>query len=293
MLQRSPLHDLHIELGAKFTAFSGWEMPLSYPTGTIAEHIACRNGCAIFDTSHLGSLILDGPGAFDRLQLELTNDLRKISPGKTQYTHLVDPSDGSVEDDLIVWWLKPSRFIVVANAANTALVRDTVGGTDATSSRVLIAVQGPRSRELISRISPEASELSRNEVRFLALDGLPCVVAGTGYTGEDGVEIEVPAVGAAHLFSRLVELGAVPAGLGARDTLRTEAGLPLFGHELGPGISPLAARLGGGLEQGILQGQDPTRSRTPERLGHETLGACRIYPSTVKARLYRIYRWHG
>ncbi|EQD46139.1 glycine cleavage system T protein, partial [mine drainage metagenome] len=178
---------------------------------------------------------------------------------KAQYTHLVDPSDGSVEDDLIVWWVAPSRFVVVANAANTALVRDTIGGIDATSLRALIAVQGPKSRELISRLSPEASELSGNEVRSLSLGGSPCVVAGTGYTGEDGVEIDVPADRAAHLFSQLVELGAVPAGLGARDTLRTEAGLPLFGHELGPGISPLAA----GLDWVVGWNKESFRGRIP------------------------------
>ncbi len=243
MLRHSPLHDLHVELGAKFTEFSGWEMPLSYPAGTIAEHMACRNKCAVFDTSHLGTVILDGPGAFDRLQIEFTNDLRKIAPGRAQYTHLVDPSDGSVEDDIIVWWMERSRFAVIANAGNTALVCNTIGGIDVTGSRALIALQGPESRRLVAKLSPEASKLSRNEVRLLTLDGIPCVVAGTGYTGEDGVEIDVPAGKAAALFMRIVEMGAMPVGLGARDTLRMEAGLPLFGHELGPGISPLAAGL--------------------------------------------------
>ncbi|MCL5445856.1 MAG: glycine cleavage system protein T [Actinobacteria bacterium] len=218
-------------------------MPLSYPAGTIAEHIACRNECAVFDTSHLGTVILDGPGAFDRLQIEFTNDLRKIAPGRAQYTHLVDPSDGSVEDDIIVWWMERSRFVVIANAANTALVCNTIGGIDVTASRALIALQGPESRGLVARLSPEASKLPRNEVRLLTLDGIPCVVAGTGYTGEDGVEIDLPASKAAGLFMRIVEMGARPAGLGARDTLRMEAGLPLFGHELGPGISPLVAGL--------------------------------------------------
>lgn len=218
-------------------------MPLRYSGGTIDEHLACRNACAIFDTSHLGSLLVEGSGKFDLLQQELTNDLRKISPGQAQYTHLVDPSDGSVQDDLIVWWLESDRFMVLANAANTALVADILHGKDTTSSRALIAVQGSQTRTILSAIDPELTTVKSNEVRSVTIDDVPCIAAGTGYTGEDGLEIDVPAGYAEQLFSQIIDAGATPAGLGARDTLRLEAGLPLFGHELGPSISPLQAGL--------------------------------------------------
>ena len=241
--RRPILYDLHRSIGAKFTVFGGWEMPLRYPGGTIDEHMSCRNACAIFDTSHLGSLLVEGGGAFDMLQKELTNDLGKISPGRAQYTHLVTPSDGSVQDDLIIWWLEPDRFMVLANAANTQLVADTLHAEDITSSRALLAVQGPNTRKVLSMIYPELSTIKSNQVRVITIDGASCTAAGTGYTGEDGIEIEVPAAHADSLFSRILDAGATPAGLGARDTLRLEAGLPLFGHELGPGISPLQAGL--------------------------------------------------
>ncbi len=218
-------------------------MPLRYPGGTINEHLSCRNSCAIFDTSHLGSLLVEGSGAFDMLQKELTNDLEKICPGRAQYTHLVTPSDGSVQDDLIVWWLEPDRFIVLANAANTQLVAGILHAEDITSSRALLAIQGPNARKVLSTIDPELSTVKSNQVRAITIDGASCTIAGTGYTGEDGIEIEVPSTHAEPLFSHFMDAGATPAGLGARDTLRLEAGLPLFGHELGPGISPLQAGL--------------------------------------------------
>lgn len=222
--------------------FGGWEMPLHFERGTLAEHMACRRGVALFDVSHLGTVRLSGPGAWERLQLSLTNDLRKIGPGKAQYTHLLD-EDGSVLDDMIVWWVAAQRFDVVANAANTEVVREVLGGTDVTAERAVLAVQGPLARKALASVFPEAASVARSQVAELAWRGAPAVVAGTGYTGEDGVEIAVAVERAVALWEALVAAGAVPAGLGARDTLRLEAGLPLHGHELGPGISPLEAGL--------------------------------------------------
>lgn len=225
-------------------AFGGWTMPLAYPGGTLAEHRACRSEAALFDVSHLGTVRVTGEAALATLQAALTNDLRRIAPGRAQYSHLLDAADGSVLDDVLVWWVAPERFDVMPNASNTAQVRQAVGGTDVTAERAVLAVQGPQARSCLAAVFAEAGAVSRFSVHELDWDGTTCVVAGTGYTGEDGVEIAVPAAVAPALWDALVGAGAVPAGLGARDTLRLEAGLPLHGHELGPGITPLQAGLG-------------------------------------------------
>jgi len=224
--------------------FGGWDMPIQYPTGTIAEHHACRQGAAVFDVSHLGTVRVTGPGALDRLQAALTNDLAKISPGRTQYTHLLDPADASVLDDIIVWWVDDSRFDVMPNASNTARVVQAIGGEDVTATRAVLAVQGPEARARLASVAPDAAAVPRRAVAEVQVLGRTCVVAGTGYTGEDGVELAVPADHAAAVWDAVVASGVTPAGLGARDTLRLEAGLPLHGHELGPGITPLQAGLG-------------------------------------------------
>ncbi len=247
-MRQSPLDAIHRELDAKIVPFGGWEMPLQYPTGTLAEHRACRTECGLFDVSHLGTVRVEGPDALERLQRAFTNDLSKIGPGRAQYTHLLD-DEGSVLDDIIVWWLPDDgsgvdRFDVVPNASNTSDVIAAIGGEDVTSTRAVLAVQGPTSRRVLASVMPDAVEVARNQVARVAWHGAPCVVAGTGYTGEDGVEIAVPVSAAADLWKALVASGATPCGLGARDTLRLEAGLPLHGHELGAGITPLQAGLG-------------------------------------------------
>lgn len=225
-------------------AFGGWDMPLAYPAGTLAEHRACRSAAAVFDVSHLGTVRVGGPDSLDLLQGALTNDLGRVRPGRTQYSQLLDPDDASVLDDVVVWWVGPERFEVMANATNTARVASALGGDDVTSTRALLAVQGPRARTCLAKLWPDAAAVARHSVVELAWEGVPCTVAGTGYTGEDGVEIAVPVAAAVGLWEALLAAGVAPAGLGARDTLRLEAGLPLFGHELGPGITPLQAGLG-------------------------------------------------
>ncbi len=230
--------------------FGGWEMPLSYPDGTLVEHRSCREAAVAFDVSHLGTVVVGGDGAFDRLQGTLTNDLNRIGPGRAQYTHLLDPDDASVVDDIIVWWLDGvdhaggAEFHVMPNASNTAEVVGAIGGDDVTEGRAVIAVQGPSARERLSSVAPEAADVARFAVRRIEWRGTPCVAAGTGYTGEDGVEVAVPTEVAPAFWQAVLDAGVVPAGLGARDTLRLEAGLPLHGHELGPGITPLQAGLG-------------------------------------------------
>ena len=240
----SPLDAQHRALGAKMVPFGGWDMPLSYPAGTIEEHLACRNGAVVFDVSHLGTVQVTGPDALERLQWAFTNDLRKVAPGRAQYTHLLDEADGSVLDDIIVWWIDTETFDVMPNASNTERVRNAIGGQETTHARAVLAVQGPAARERLATVFPGAAAVKRFHVAMAEWNGVPCTVAGTGYTGEDGVEIAVPADSAAVLWAAITDAGITPAGLGARDTLRLEAALPLHGHELGAGITPLQAGLG-------------------------------------------------
>jgi aminomethyltransferase len=252
----SPLDDRHRALGAKITPFGGWDMPLSYPDGTLAEHRACRDGAVVFDVSHLGTLRVEGPGAKARLQWALTNDLNRIAPGRAQYTHLLDLADASVIDDIIVWWVGADRFDVMPNASNTDRVAaaiaeataasgdDEVSAVDVTATRAVLAVQGPEARARLATVFADAAAVERFAVARLSWNGADAVVAGTGYTGEDGVEIAIAVHAAGELWDALIGAGVAPAGLGARDTLRLEAGLPLHGHELGPGITPLQAGLG-------------------------------------------------
>lgn len=239
----SPLDAQHRSLNAKIVPFGGWEMPLAYSAGTLAEHAACRSSATMFDVSHLGTVRVEGVDAFDRLQEVLTNDLSKIAPGRAQYTHLLDDKTASVLDDIIVWWVSENVFDVMPNASNTDRVVAAIGGIDTTATRAVIAVQGPDARRLVATFCSEAAEVPRFNVREVLVCGHACVVAGTGYTGEDGIEIAVPVDGAADVWKALLGAGVTPAGLGARDTLRLEAALPLHGHELGEGITPLQAGL--------------------------------------------------
>ena len=269
-LKRTALYDLHEAFGAKLVEFGGWEMPLAYGEGTVAEHKACREDAVIFDVSHLGTVTVRGHSAFDDLQSTLTNDLAKVGPGRAQYTHLLD-EDGFVLDDIIVWWRAEGVFDVMPNASNTSRVVGAIGGEDITATRCVLAIQGPNARAKLATVLPEAAAVPRFHVAELVLDGVEMVVAGTGYTGEDGVEIAVPNEHAPALFERLVAAGVVPAGLGARDTLRLEAGLPLHGHELGAGITPLQAGLGWvvGWDKPAFRGREALvaeRDRGPARL---------------------------
>jgi aminomethyltransferase len=234
-------------------------MPLAYPSGTLTEHRSCRSAAVAFDVSHLGTVRVEGPGALDVLQHELSNDLRRITPGRAQYTHLLDPDDASVVDDIIVWWIADGVFDVMPNASNTERVRLAIGGRDTTGERAVIAVQGPDARRLLDTVAPAAAAVGRFAVGSFVWRGVSGTVAGTGYTGEDGVECAVPASVAPSFWQALLDAGVVPAGLGARDTLRLEAGLPLHGQDLGPGITPLQAGLGWvvGWDKGDFRGRRP------------------------------------
>src|SRR5262245_31690900 len=248
-LRNSPLDRAHRALGARMVEFGGWDMPIQY-TSVLDEHRACRMDAAVFDVSHLGSVLVRGPQAHAMLQWALTNDLGRIAPGRTQYTHLLDERDAHVVDDIIVWWVGDGDFIVMPNASNTARIVEALGrpassaGEDITGTRAILAVQGPRARERLATVCPDAAAVPRHHVVPVEYEGVAGYAAGTGYTGEDGVELHVPVAVAPAVWDAVLGTGVTPAGLGARDTLRLEAGLPLPGHELGPGITPLQAGLG-------------------------------------------------
>ncbi|MBS4730233.1 glycine cleavage system aminomethyltransferase GcvT [Mycobacterium sp. SM1] len=252
-LLHGPLEDRHRELGASFAEFAGWWVPMSY-AGTVAEHNATRGTVGLFDVSHLGKVCVRGPGAAEFVNSAFTNDLRKIGPGKAQYT-LCCTESGGVIDDLIVYYVGPDEIFPVPNAANAAAViaalqnaaPDTLTITDEHRSYAVLAVQGPRSTEVLDALGlPSALEfMSFTDATF---DGVPVRVCCSGYTGEHGYELMPPWESAAGVFDALVkavtDVGGQLAGMGARDTLRTEMGYPLHGHELSADISPLQARCG-------------------------------------------------
>jgi aminomethyltransferase len=242
---RSPLHATHERLGARFTEFGGWEMPLQYE-GTLAEHRAVRESVGVFDVSHLGRFSLTGPGAHPALSRLLCNDIELISPGHAQYTMLLTEG-GGVVDDVIVWWLDDQRYVVLPNGVNHDIVlfrfREEVAEQgeccDLRPETALIAVQGPDAPELVHQV------LGAMPGRFKVIEPdvgvASAVAAGTGYTGERGAEIMIDAAHADDLFSRILQAGATPCGLGARDTLRLEMGYLLWGQDLDVTTTPLEA----------------------------------------------------
>jgi aminomethyltransferase len=270
MSDRRPfLYEAHVALGAKIVPFGGWEMPLQYATGTVAEHLACRNDAVVFDVSHLGTVRCDGPGMFEALQDTLTNDLRRVAPGRAQYTHLLT-DDGFVVDDIIVWWVGESEFDVMPNASNTSGVTSALPGVDVTSERCVLAVQGPQARARVAAVDPRFADVERFAVTRFDYRGSEVRVAGTGYTGEAGLEIAAPNDVAEGLLTALVDAGITPAGLGARDTLRLEAALPLYGHELSLSSTTLEAKLGWvlGWDKSTFRGRasvEAERARGPKR----------------------------
>jgi aminomethyltransferase len=252
-LLTSPLHDRHVALGATLGAFGGWSMPLTYPSGTVAEHTAVREDVGVFDVSHLGTLAITGPGAAELVNGVFTADLGRIAPGRAQYT-LCCTETGGVVDDVIVYLVGPDEVLAVPNAANAAAVADVlreaapagVTVTDRHRDVAVLAVQGPRSTEVVEGVVGPVAGLEYMAFRDLAAPGTgtPVRVCRTGYTGERGYELLVAADGAGPVWDALVAAGAAPAGLGARDTLRTEMGYPLHGQDLSPDISPVQAGSG-------------------------------------------------
>lgn len=252
-LLHGPLEDRHRELGASFAEFGGWLMPVSY-AGTVSEHNATRDTVGLFDVSHLGKALVKGPGAAAYVNSALTNDLNRIGPGKAQYT-LCCTESGGVIDDLIAYYVSDDEIFLVPNAANTAAVvaalqknaPDGLTITDEHRSYAVLAVQGPKSAEVLEALGlpTEMDYMGYSDAEY---DGVFVRVCRTGYTGEHGYELLPAWDRAGVVFDALVAAvraaGGEPAGLGARDTLRTEMGYPLHGHELSLDISPLQARCG-------------------------------------------------
>ncbi len=244
-LLRTPLHARHVALGARMVPFAGWEMPVQYE-GVIQEHRAVRSDAGAFDVSHMGELEVEGPRARDLLQDLLSNDLDRLGVGDAQYTLLTNER-GGILDDLIVYRLEPFRYLLIVNASNREpdfrrLREHELRGSDVrdvSDEYGLIAVQGPRSLERLGLPPAKPFTFATGEI-----DGVECMVNRTGYTGEKRVELLVAADEAVDLWDAVLERGAVPCGLGARDTLRLEACFPLHGNDITPETDAISAGLG-------------------------------------------------
>lgn len=256
-LRRTPLFDVHTALGARVVPFEGWEMPIRY-TSIIEEHRAVRSAVGLFDVSHMGEFIFDGPGAHALLQRLTCNDLDKLAVGQAQYSMFLH-DDGGTVDDLVVYRLDEHTYLTVVNAGNVdkdwAHVTDLADGADdvevrnESDSYALLALQGPKAEEVLAtRTDADLAGLKYYHVTSALVAEHHVLVARTGYTGEDGFELFVSPAEAVDLWYKLLEAGhssgGQPAGLGARDTLRLEAAYPLYGHELDDDTSPLEAGLG-------------------------------------------------
>ena len=244
-LLRTPLYERHTALGARLVPFAGWEMPVQY-AGVASEHRAVRRDCGVFDVSHMGELEVEGPRARELLQSLLSNDLDRLAPGQAQYTLLTNERGGIV-DDLIAYELDRHRYLLIVNAStretdfNWLKERELPGSDvrDVSDAYALLAVQGPRSLERLGLPPARPFTFAEGD-----LDGVACMVNRTGYTGERGVELLVPADDAEALWDRVLARGAVPCGLGARDTLRLEVCYPLHGNDIGPDTDAISAGLG-------------------------------------------------
>lgn len=249
-LKRTPLYAAHLESGARLVGFAGWEMPIQY-TGIREEHLAVRGDVGVFDVSHMGQVMISGPRAQERLQRLVSSDVRRIPEGGAQYSLLCNERGGML-DDLFIYRLGESRFLIITNAGNHA--RDTAWMqshgeeldaevSDRQADFAMLAVQGPRARALVAALA-DGKLPPRLHCCERTIAGVPLLVCGTGYTGEDGVELLCDPDQAGPLWAALVDAGARPVGLGARDTLRMEACFHLYGNDLDEQHDPISAGLG-------------------------------------------------
>jgi aminomethyltransferase len=269
-LSRTPLHAEHVALGAKLVPFAGYELPVQYPTGITAEHNAVRSAAGLFDVSHMGEFVVRGDRALAFVQRVSSNDASKLEVGQAQYSTLLN-EDGKLLDDLIVYRFA-DRWMLVVNGANRKKDLARVRGftaeygvelEDETERIALLALQGPKAQAILARLTALDLEAIRY-YRFAEgeVDGVPAVVSRTGYTGEDGFELYLPAESAAGVWRRLLKAGAedglLPAGLGCRDSLRLEMGYALYGNDLDEQTTPLEAGLGWvvKMDKGDFEGRD-------------------------------------
>ena len=244
-LRRTPLYERHVAAGARLVPFAGWEMPVQYD-GVIPEHRAVRTDAGVFDVSHMGEIEVEGPKALELLQAMLSNDASKLAEGEAQYTLLTN-EQGGIIDDLIVYRTGPRRYLLVVNASNREadfewLLEHEVRGSDVrdvSDDYALLAVQGPRALERLGLPKAKHNTWAMGEI-----DGVEVMINRTGYTGEEGVELGCMADDAVELWDAILARGVVPAGLGARDTLRLEVCYPLHGNDISPETDPISAGLG-------------------------------------------------
>ncbi|HYJ78957.1 MAG TPA: glycine cleavage system aminomethyltransferase GcvT [Longimicrobiaceae bacterium] len=285
-LQHTPLHAEHLRLGGKMVPFAGYEMPVHYPAGITAEHQAVRTAAGLFDVSHMGEFEVRGAGALDFVQHVTTNDAARLEVGQAQYSTLPN-EQGRLLDDLLVYRFA-DRYMLVVNGSNRekdfAWVSQFAGRfgaelRDRTDDIALLALQGPRAEEILARLTDQDLPAIRY-YRFAegVVDGVPAVISRTGYTGEDGFELYVPAADAAGLWRRLLEVGAADgltaAGLGSRDSLRLEMGMALYGNDLDEGRTPLEAGLGWvvKLDKGDFVGRDALARQKEEGVATRLVG---------------------
>ena len=256
-LKRTPLYSAHIDLGAKIVPFAGWEMPVQYSTGIKAEHMAVREKVGIFDVSHMGEIYVRGSQSLDLLDHLLVNNPAKLKPGRAQYTALCN-ARGGIIDDLIIYMIADNDYLLCVNASNADKDFDWINSNNSFEAQVInksseiaqVAVQGPLAWDLVDEIfeTEYQSTLKRFSVVELERDSVKFTIARTGYTGEDGCEIFMPNSAAVDFWNVLIErgasYGALPVGLGARDSLRLEAFYPLHGHELSEDITAIESGIG-------------------------------------------------
>jgi aminomethyltransferase len=280
-LKRTPLYDCHREAGARLVEFAGWEMPVQY-AGVIEEHQAVRTAAGLFDVSHMGEVRVRGAGAEALLQRLTPNDVSKLVPGRAHYSGLLTER-GTYVDDLLVYRLAPEDFLVVVNASNAGRDFDWIASRsegeaeviDESDRYALLALQGPRALEILTPLaSPDVSGLKYYGFAQGTVDGAPALISRTGYTGEDGFELYLSPEDAPRVWRRLLAAGAAPAGLGARDTLRLEAAMALYGHELDETTTPFEAGLGWvvKLEKGDFLGRDALRAQKVQGVPRKLAG---------------------
>ena len=285
-LKHTPLHEEHVRLNGRMVPFAGYAMPVQYPAGIVKEHQAVRNDAGLFDVSHMGEFEVRGPQALELVQHLLTNDVSRLGVGQAQYTVLCQP-DGTALDDCIVYRFD-DHYMVVVNAANLekdrAWFQKAADGfdvefTDRSEAFALLALQGPKAQQVLSRLT----DVDLDAIRFYHFEqgdvaGKEAVISRTGYTGEDGFELYLAAVDAAEVWRALLEAGEedglLPAGLGARDSLRLEVGYILYGNDLDERRTPLEAGLGWvvKLDKGEFIGRDALASQKEEGLTEKLVG---------------------
>lgn len=270
---KTPLYDVHVAEGGKIVPFAGYLLPVQYPTGVIKEHMAVRQAAGLFDVSHMGEVVFSGPTALDTLNHLLTNDFTDMPIGRVRYSVMCNENGGTV-DDLVVYKFEEDVYLVVVNAANRAkdfahMSSNLLPGTkaeDISDSAAQLALQGPKAPAILAKLMPEDQIPKKyyTAVKDVSIGGMECMISRTGYTGELGYEIYTAAANGPALWKLLreagEEFGLIPCGLGARDTLRLEAAMPLYGHEMDETITPLEA----GLDFGV-------KLNKPEFIGRDAL----------------------